>query len=67
MPHGKKFEIPLREARPSEPSPQVCKLPTTDAERKGFCPECHAQGRAVKMVPTSGCEVCPVCGYSPCS
>ncbi len=66
MPHGHKFDIPKPEARPAVPSPTTCKLPTTEAEREGLCPECYAQGRAIAMVPTSGCCVCPVCGYSPC-
>lgn len=66
MPHGKKFEIPRPEASPQEPSPAACKLPTTDAERRGLCPECHAKGRLVAMIPTSGCAVCLECGYSPC-
>jgi len=67
MPHGKKFEIAKPEASTTEASPITCKLPTTNAERKGLCPECYAKGRAVTMIPTSGCAVCPVCGYSPCS
>lgn len=46
--------------------PKVCRIPTTEPERNGYCPDCAAKGKAVKMVAESGCSRCPECGYSPC-
>lgn len=76
MPHGKRFVIPGKEdyagALPkarlavADP-PKLCRIPTTDAERLGYCPECAAaKGSMVRMVAESGCRRCPECGYSPC-
>lgn len=73
MPHGKRFVIPGKEDQcgprgalaVAEPT-KVCRLPTTESERNGYCPECAGRGRMVKMVAESGCSRCPECGYSPC-
>ncbi|MHB8927787.1 MAG: hypothetical protein ACYC9Q_09060 [Bacillota bacterium] len=73
MPHGKRFVIPGKEDRggpkeavsAAEP-PKVCRIPTTDTEGNGYCPECAAKGMTVRMVAESGCSRCPECGYSPC-
>jgi hypothetical protein len=35
---------------------------TTDAHKKGECPECGGE-----MIQTGGCKECLDCGYSPCS
>jgi hypothetical protein len=47
----------------------TCKVTTPDETtclKRGICPECIRNGLVIKLLHLNGCEVCPVCGWSPC-
>jgi hypothetical protein len=44
----------------------LMKMEDKKVEEAGFCPNCADEGFKIKLIPESGCEKCPRCGWSPC-
>lgn len=43
--------------------PLIDTEPNNEPLKMNICPEC---GKS-EMIPSEGCAMCPICGYSPCS